>query len=237
MTDPAYERLVDLLSDRATTSPFLVGVAGAVAVGKTTIVRAMAHGLESRGRRVRVLSTDAFLLPNQILNEHGLLMRKGFPESYDDAAIGEVLGRLRSGEAATVRVYSHEVYDVLPGVTETVPSADVVLVEGVVALQQPTLRHLDLAVYIDAPQACVRQWFVERFVRLTEAGASDVSSFYHRLASMPREQVRQVAEAAWDGINGPNLAAHIAPSAARADIVVVKAADHSIAELRVLPAD
>jgi type I pantothenate kinase len=233
VTDPGYDPLVDLVSARATTAPFLVGVAGAVAVGKTTIVRAMAHGLESRDRRVRVLSTDAFLLPNQVLIERGLLMRKGFPESYDDAAIEEVLGRLRSGASATTRVYSHEVYDVLPGVTETVPSADVVLVEGVVALQQPTRRHLDLAVYIDAPEACVRQWFVERFIRLTEAGASDASSFYHRFAAMPREQVRQVAEAAWDGINGPNLNEHIAPSAAGADIVVVKAADHSIAELRV----
>lgn len=235
MTDPGYDPLVDLVSERAATAPFLVGVAGAVAVGKTTIVRAIAHGLESRARRVRVLSTDAFLLPNQILAERGLLLRKGFPESYDDAAIEEVLGRLRSGAAATVRVYSHEVYDVLPGVTETVPSADVVLVEGVVALQQPTRSHLDLAVYIDAAEATVRQWFVERFIRLTEVGANDASSFYHRFAAMPHEHVRRLAEATWDGINRPNLAEHIAPSAASADIVVIKAPDHSIAELRVLP--
>jgi type I pantothenate kinase len=225
-----------LVSDRASRAPFLVGVAGAVAVGKTTIVSAVARGLESRGRPVRVLSTDAFLLPNGILTERGLLMRKGFPESYDGAAIATTLARLRSGQAATVSVYSHEVYDVVPGVTESVPPADVVLVEGIVALQAPSVEHLDLAIYVDAPEAVVRGWFVERFVRLTEAGASDAASFYHRFAAMPGEQLRQLAEATWDAINGPNLVEHIAPSAANADIVVVKAADHSIADVRVLPA-
>jgi type I pantothenate kinase len=235
MSDATYDALVEVIAQRATTAPFLVGFAGAVAVGKTTIVRAVARGLEARGRRVDVLSTDAFLLSNAVLNERGLLMRKGFPESYDDAAIGDVLRRLRSGAAASVRVYSHDVYDVLPDVTATVGPADVVLVEGVVALQSPVADLVDLAVYVDAPEACVRQWFVERFARLTDDGAHDPTSFYHRLAAMPREQVRQLAEATWEGVNGPNLHAHIAPSAARADIVVVKAPDHSIAELRLTP--
>jgi type I pantothenate kinase len=227
------QRLSDLILERAVTSPFLVGVAGAVAVGKTTTVRAMAIGLESCGRSVRVVSTDAFLLPNRVLNERGLLMRKGFPESYDADAIGAALSRLRAGETAQVNVYSHDAYDILAGVTESVAPADVVFVEGVVALQEPTVGHLDLRVYVDAPEVRVRQWFVERFVRLVEAGTTDASSFYHRFSGMPGEQVRQLAEAAWDTINGPNLHDHIAPSAASADIVVLKAEDHSIADLRV----
>jgi type I pantothenate kinase len=111
--DVIYNRLSDLIFERATTSPFLVGVAGAVAVGKTTIVRAMAVGLESRGRSVRVVSTDAFLLPNRVLNERGLLMRKGFPESYDHEAIAAALSCLRAGRSASVNVYSHDAYDIL----------------------------------------------------------------------------------------------------------------------------
>jgi type I pantothenate kinase len=109
----------------------------------------------------------------------------------------------------------------------------VVFVEGVVALQEPTVAHLDLRVYVDASEERVLRWFVERLVRLTEAGAADASSFYHRLSGMPGEQVRQLAEATWETINGPNLRDHIAPSAANADIVVLKADDHSIADLRV----
>jgi type I pantothenate kinase len=223
-----------LIRDRATTAPFLVGVAGPVAVGKTTIVRTLADGLESHGRRVHVLSTDAFLLSNDVLNQRGLLMRKGFPESYDDDAIRRVLGRLRAGEPATVSVYSHDIYDIVPGATETIGSADVIVVEGVIALQPPIADHLDLAVYIEAPEECVRDWFVERFMRLTQTATADASSFYHRFAEIPREQVRQLAAATWDGINGPNLHEHIAPSAARADVMVVKAPDHAIADVRVV---
>lgn len=229
----SYAALIDLIRDRATAAPSLVGIAGAVAVGKTTIVRALATGLESHGRRVRVLSTDAFLLPNAVLNERGLLMRKGFPESYDDAAIRAALGRLRAGRSADVPVYSHDAYDIVAGTCETITAADVVLIEGIVALQSPTVDHLDLAVYVDAVEPCVRDWFIERFARLTAAAADDASSFYHPLVQMPLEQLRQLAAATWDGINAPNLHQHIAPSAARADVIVVKTADHSIAELRI----
>ncbi len=225
--------LVDLIRERTATAPALVGIAGAVAVGKTTIVRMLANGLEAHGRRVRSLSTDSFLLPNAVLNERGLLMRKGFPESYDDAAIDAALRRLRAGETTDVPVYSHDVYDIVAGTVESIAAADVMLIEGIVALQPPTVDHLDLAVYIDAPESSVRDWFIERFARLTTAAADDPSSFYHPFVQMPLEQLHQLAAATWDGINGPNLHQHIAPSAARADVVVVKAADHSIAELRI----
>lgn len=232
VTGASSDTLAEIVVERMTTSPFLVGVAGAVAVGKTTVVRAMADALGARGRSVQVLSTDAFLLSNQVLNERGLLMRKGFPESYDHGAIEKALSCLRSGDAATVNVYSHEVYDILAEATQVVAPANVILVEGIVALQQPTVRYLDLTVYVDVPEERARQWFVERFARLTEAGATDTSSFYHRFASIPVEQVRQIAEATWETINGPNLRDHIAPSAANADIVVMKASDHSITDIR-----
>ncbi len=230
---PAYADLVDLIGKRASAAPFVVGIAGPVAVGKTTIVRELARGLQSDGRSVRVMSTDAFLLPNAVLNERGLLMRKGFPQSYDDSAIRDALGRLRSGEPACVRVYSHDAYDIVADARESIEPADVILIEGIVALQPPMIDCLDLAIYIDADEACVREWFVERFVRLTAAAATDATSFYAPFVQMPADQLRQLAEATWDGINAPNLHEHIAPSAVSADIIVQKGADHSIAELRV----
>jgi type I pantothenate kinase len=225
--------LIDLIRERATAGPFLVGIAGPVAVGKTTIVHELARGLRSDGRSVRVISTDAFLLPNAVLNERGLLMRKGFPESYDALAIGEALRRLRSGETACVHVHSHDAYDIVADVTESIEPADVILIEGIVALQSPMIDWLDFAIYVDAAEACVREWFVERFERFTAAAADDAASFYHPFAQMPPEQVRQLAYSTWDGINAPNLHEHIAPSAMRADIILRKAADHSIAELRI----
>lgn len=232
VTGASHDTLANLILERATTAPFLVGIAGAVAVGKTTIVRALASGLEARGRSVRVLSTDAFLLSNDVLNERGLLMRKGFPETYDHDAIDTVLRCLRAGQPARVSVYSHDAYDVLAGVKHRVDPAEVMLVEGVVALQPPTVRYLDLGLYIDAPEAMVREWFVQRFIELTAAGAGDPSSFYHRLAGIPAEQLRQLAEGTWATINGPNLRDYIAPSAANAAIIVVKGADHSIVDVR-----
>jgi type I pantothenate kinase len=227
MPDP-YAALVEMMAAPARA---VVGVAGPVAVGKTTIVRALAERLTVRGRSVRMLTTDAFLLPNVVLSERGMQMRKGFPESYDAVAMGAALARLDAGAAVAVPVYSHDLYDIVPGARDIVEPADVVLVEGIVALQAPAVDHLDLALYIDADEASVRRWFSQRFSRLTAAAADDPGSFYHRL---PADQLEQLAQATWDAINAPNLHAHIAPSAARADVIVRKADDHSIAEVRVV---
>jgi len=231
MIADAHATLVDLIAARA---PRLVGVAGPVAVGKSTIVQALGERLAARGRSVRVLTTDAFLLPNAVLNARALLMRKGFPESYDAAAMDTVLAQLRAGAAADVPVYSHDVYDIVAGAHEAIAPADVVLLEGIVALQAPAADHLDMALYVDADEASVRRWFGERFARLTAAAIDDTASFYHPFAAMPAAQLAQLANATWDGINAPNLHRHIAPSAARADVIVRKADDHSIAELQMV---
>jgi type I pantothenate kinase len=228
MIADAYSALVDRIAAR---TPALVGVGGAVAVGKTTMVRTLAQRLAARGRSVRALSTDAFLLPNAALIERGLLMRKGFPETYDSAAMAASLQRLRDGAAVDVPVYSHDVYNIVAGASETIAPADVVLLEGIVALQAPAADYLDVAIYIDADEADVRRWFSQRFARLTADAAQDPASFYHPFTSMPADQLEQLANATWDGINAPNLHAHIAPSASRADVVVRTAADHSIAAL------
>ncbi len=232
---PSIAALVDLIRARATRAPLLVGIAGPVAVGKTTIVRALADGLAAPQRRIQVVSTDAFLLPNVELHARGLSMRKGFPESYDAETMRAALQQLRAGHVAAVPVYSHDVYDVLPDVRETVGPAEMIFVEGIVALQPPAVDELDLALYVDAAEADVRGWFVERFLRLTAAAVDEPASFYHPFAQFSAEQLRDIASATWDTINAPNLHDHIAPSAARADVVVRKAADHSIVEVQIAP--
>lgn len=230
----SYDALAELVVERATTRPFLVGVAGSVSVGKTTMVQTIAARLVARGCSVQVLSTDSFLLPNRVLNARGLLMRKGFPESYDHDAIDAALTQIRSGAPALVPVYAHDVYDIVSDRQQRIEPADIVLVEGIVALQEPIAGRLDLAIYIEAAEEYIRDWYVRRFLELAQAGATDTSSYYHRFAGVPPQQLRQLATNTWDSINGPNLHDHIAPSATRADIVVVKAADHSITALHAL---
>ncbi len=228
------EALADLAASIVTDvpPPAVVGVSGAVAVGKTTIATQIADRIAAAGTTVRVISTDAFLFPNTVLAERNLVMRKGFPESYDFGALATTIATLRRGEATTIPVYSHAVYDVVADERERVDPTDVVIVEGVVALQAPLRELLDVAIYVDAQEQIVRGWFVERFLRFTEDARTDAASFYHGFARFETAQVRAIAEATWDGINGVNLHDHIAPSAATADAVVEKGSDHSVLDVR-----
>lgn len=232
--DDRVEELVAEVSRRLDRpAPHLVGVAGPVAVGKTTVARALAEAMGSMDRRGQVLGTDAFLLPNDVLAERGLTMRKGFPESFDASALERCLSAIRAGELRVeVPVYSHLTYDVVPGEVAVVEDPDVVVVEGVNALQDPAAELLDVAVYVDAPTDVVRGWFVERLVGLVEAARDDPSSFYHGFASAPAEEVRAFAERAWDGINAVNLHEHILPTREAAHVVVEKGPGHEIVAVR-----
>ncbi len=136
---------------------------------------------------------------------------------------------MRRGEwPVEAPVYSHLIYDVLPDESILLPEADSVIVEGVVVLQEPVVGHLDVAVYVDAGEADVKRWYVERFVALVEEGRDDPSSFYHPFAAMDPSAVRTFGESAWESINAVNLREHILPSRENADIVVCKDADHTI---------
>jgi type I pantothenate kinase len=220
---PAADAISALAQERA---PVIVAIGGPVAVGKTTIAADLAAELSNIS--VRVLSTDAFLFANTALAARDLLMRKGFPESYDAEAIADVLGALRRGEPANVPVYSHAIYDIVPDELEVVEPADVVVVEGVIALQDEVRRYVDLGIYVDAPEGAIRGWFVDRFRRFTDAARGDATSFYHRFAKLEDEQIREIAEGTWDGINAVNLHEHIAPSKRNADLVVEKGPHHEL---------
>jgi type I pantothenate kinase len=209
--------------------PHVIGVGGAVAVGKSTVADQLASQLRDTGRQVDVVATDAFLLSNIVLNERNLTLRKGFPESFDVEALLAFVADVRRGtDSVEIPVYSHAIYDIVPGETTVLESPDLVLLEGVVALQPPVVDVLDASIYVDAEESDIREWFVTRFLAMTAAATDDEGSFYRMFSALPRDDVQRIAEGTWDGINGVNLREHILPSRARAAFVVEKAKDHSI---------
>jgi type I pantothenate kinase len=212
--------------------PVLFGVAGGVAAGKSTTASAVRGHLEAGGCRVDLLATDALLWPNDELERRGLTMRKGFPESYDVAALAGALRDLREGRPVQVPVYSHRTYDRLPGEVQRIdPGTDVVVVEGVNVLQPELAAELTASVYVDAAEEDARTWFFRRFVELCEAARDDPSSFYAPLAFLGEGVRRTVADAAWEGVNAVNLREHIAPTSARATWVLRKGPDHAVLSL------
>ena len=231
----AYRALAEqLIARRAAVSQrdearVLVGIAGGVGVGKSTAAALVRGHLVAASVPVEVVCTDAFLLPNAELEARGISMRKGFPESFDAPALDACLSALEAGRSVVeIPVYSHATYDRAPDEVQVLGPADVVIVEGVNALQPPVVDHLDLAIYIDADEADMRTWFVDRFLALCEAAIADETSFYRGFAGMTREQQRGIADWTWREINAVNLRDHIAPSRSRATWVVSKRRDHSI---------
>jgi type I pantothenate kinase len=208
----------------------VVGITGSVAVGKTTLARQIAEALPGT---VEIVSTDGFLKPNAVLEAEGLAMRKGFPESYDRPAMAAALAGLKHCStlgAVTVPAYSHVTYDVDPAAARCIAAADIVLVEGLgLAPDEQNQRPpLDLLLYIDAAEDDIIAWFLARFMGLWEAAATDPASFYARFRHMSEAEARQFALGVWNGINRPNWLDHIARARAVADIVVIKALDHSL---------
>jgi type I pantothenate kinase len=221
---PLVERV---LGARTAGATVVVGLAGSVAVGKSTLARALAGALAPQA--VEVVGTDGFLFPNAVLIERDLFLRKGFPESYDETALLEFLAAVRSGDAtASVPVYSHAVYDVVDE-RRVVGAPDVCILEGVNALR--FADALDVAVYLHAEEEHVIGWYADRFVLECVAARDDETSFYRSWAALSEGEQRVLAEQFWFGINHPNLVEHIAPTATRADAVVVKGPDHAILDI------
>lgn len=197
-----------------------------MAVGKSTLAAALAEALSPL--RVEVVATDGFLLPNAELSARGLLAQKGFPASYDLAAIGAFVADLRAGRPASVPVYSHATYDRVAGESTVIAAADadVVIVEGVNALQPGLAPALDLAIYLDADEALVRSWYVARFLEQITHAETDQTSFYRGFVALDEHGRRELAEQVWEGVNLVNLVEHIAATKANADLVVVKGEGH-----------
>jgi type I pantothenate kinase len=222
--------------------PYIIGVAGSVASGKSTTARIL-RALLRRWRtspKVDLVTTDGFLFPNAELERRGLMDRKGFPESYDRAAFIGFLSDIKSGNAEVrVPVYSHLIYDVVPGEEVIIDRPDILIVEGLNILQPGELPKtgkpilfasdfLDFSIYIDADENDLRDWFMARFRALRETAFTDEKSFFHRFAEMSQEEAEKFGLWAWEAINLPNLRDNILPTRSRADLILRKAKSHAI---------
>jgi type I pantothenate kinase len=226
---------------RVPTTPFVIGVAGSVAVGKSTIARLLRELLArwDDTPRVELITTDGFLLPNAELERRGLMQRKGFPESYDRRALLRFVSKVKSG-ATEVRApfYSHLSYDIVPDAEVVVRSPDVLIVEGLNVLQPPAPGArlavsdlFDFTIYVDARTSDIRNWYVERFLSLQRGAFTNPQSYFHRFASLTEPEAIERATSIWAGINEPNLVQNILPTRARASLVLRKSADHTVSSV------
>ncbi len=226
------------LGREAPGTTFVIGVAGSVAVGKSTIARLLRE-LLSRWEdtpRVELVTTDGFLLPNAELERRGILSRKGFPESYDRRALLRFVTKVKSG-AAEVRApfYSHLNYDIMHDAEIVVRRPDILIVEGLNVLQPPESGHglavsdlFDFTVYVDARTSDIAKWYEDRFLALREGAFTNPQSYFHRFASLSLDEAKALAHDFWSQINEPNLVQNVLPTRSRADLVLRKGADHAV---------
>lgn len=229
------------------STPFVVGIAGSVAVGKSTTARILRELLARwpDHPRVELVTTDGFLLPNTELERRGLMERKGFPESYDQRALLRFVAEVKSGrEQVKAPVYSHLTYDIVPDQWQTVRQPDILLLEGLNVLQparsygdgRPRLSvadFFDFSIYVDARTEHIREWYVERFLMLRETAFRDPSSFFRRFAALSQAEAVALAEQIFAEINEVNLVENIRPTRGRATLVLQKSRDHTVRRVRV----
>ncbi|MCB0884124.1 MAG: type I pantothenate kinase [Propionibacteriaceae bacterium] len=242
--DQLYADSYGFLKIAPTRTPFIIGVAGSVAVGKSTSARLLRELLrQSAGHpRVELVTTDGFLYPNSVLEARGILDRKGFPESYDRRALLDFVIAVKSGVAeVTAPVYSHVIYDIVQGERIVVTRPDILIVEGLNVLQPAPAGRGDLAVsdffdfsvYVDADESDIRDWYVARFMALRDTAFRDPTSFFRSYAELSDEEAVWQAREVWDTINKPNLVENIEPTRDRATAILRKGSDHVISEVRI----
>ena len=227
--------------------PYIIGVTGSVAVGKTTFARVLKEILRNPPYNfvTEVVSTDNFLFSNETLNKNQALHRKGFPESFNYPAIINFLQIAKNYASVEIPIYSHQTYDITDQ-TQTIPPTQILIIEGINILQHPPhivsdsqqeiIRdYLDFSIYLDAEEETIKQWYTSRFLKYCEKASSSDESFFAQFKNLTQNQATELAANIWETINSPNLHNHIGPSIEFANLILSKEKDHSINYLQALP--
>ena len=223
-----------------TPIPFVIGVAGSVAVGKSTTSRLLQEllGRWPHHPKVELVTTDGFLHPNRVLEERGLMDRKGFPESYDRPRLIDFVARAKGGEDhLEIPVYSHIAYDIVPDEVRLVNRPDILIVEGLNVLQAGhggafLSDYFDFSIFVDADLEDIRTWYVERFLTLRDTAFAQSDAYFRRFAGLSDDEASRVAQDIWQRINEVNLVENILPTRERATLIMEKALDHSVRRVR-----
>lgn len=226
--------------------PYIIGIAGSVAAGKSTTARVLQKllSMTPENPKVELITTDGFLYPNAELERRGIFNKKGFPESYDAKRLLSFLADVKSGrDILEAPVYSHLYYDVMPNQTQLIERPDILIVEGINILQvtiNKKSRHkvfvsdfFDFSIYVDAGEKDLRKWYVERFKKLQETAFRNPESYFHRYASYSEKELEEFANKVWDEVNLPNLKQNILPTRFRADLILEKGECHFVRGVRI----
>lgn len=235
-----HDEMMRFLQKKEQRAPFIIALAGSVAVGKSTTARVFKLMLDrwfSKTRKIELITTDGFLYPNKVLEEKGIMDRKGFPESYDKKRFAKFLKELKQNKPAIeLPMYSHFTYDVLEE-TRTIYRPHIVIIEGINVLQADISTNtfptdfFDFSVYIDAAEESIKRWYLERFFLLRETAFQDESSYFHPYTKISEKEAEEFALSIWDTINGVNLKENIEQTKYRANVILSKGADHLVSDI------
>ncbi|MDN6409216.1 MAG: type I pantothenate kinase [Tetragenococcus halophilus] len=233
-------KLKNILEKAPQKVPYIIGIAGSVAVGKSTLARLLQTILDQyyKDKKVELITTDGFLYPNRILKEKGLMNRKGFPESYDMHRLVTFMGDVKNNkEKIKVPKYSHAIYDIVPNEYITVDQPDILIVEGINTLQLPAGEKIyasdffDFSFYVDADPENIKKWYLERFGLLVDTAFQNPKNYYNRFTDIPREEAFNQALHVWEEVNYRNLMENILPTRFRADMIIHKTTNHYIDQI------
>lgn len=234
-------RVTNFMKTAGQHTPFVIAVAGSVAVGKSSTARLLQVLLERwpSTPKVELVTTDGFLFPNAVLEERGIMHRKGFPDSYARRELIRFMRSVKAGRSPLdAPVYDHVAYDTVPGVTQQVGPCDILIIEGLNVLQPPRLGgsgqlsavsdYFDMSIYVDADVTDIREWYIRRFIKLQSTAFLNPESYFNRYADLTEPQARDIAGTIWKSVNQPNLISNIEPTRSRATVILRKGSDHRI---------